>query len=140
MSDKEYMKIAIEEAEKGDFPFGAVIVKDDKIIAKSYNAVKSGDPTAHAEINVIRDACKILNSRHLSGCILYCTCEPCLMCFSAAWWAQITTIVYGVEGKDLPDDDWTMDIRCQELNLKSGNRIELKAGICKDDCLKVLRR
>ena len=99
----EFMKIAYEEARKNEDkkfkdggPFGAVIIKNKKVIAKCHNTVlKSKDPTAHAEINVIRKACKKLRTHDLSDCILYTTCEPCPMCLSAIMWANIKQVYYG---------------------------------------------
>ena len=77
-------------------PFGAVIVKDGKVIAKSANKViSSNDPTAHAEVATIRLACKKLKTFDLSGCIVYTSCEPCPMCLGALYWARVDTIYYG---------------------------------------------
>jgi len=76
-------------------PFGAVIVKDNKIIGKGGNRViEQHDPTAHAEIVAIRNACKNLENFDLSGAVLYATCEPCPMCLSAIYWANIETVYY----------------------------------------------
>lgn len=76
-------------------PFGAVIVRDGKIIAEGWNQVVAhGDPTAHAEISAIRSACADLGSFHLTGCTLYTSSEPCPMCLSAAYWARISRIVF----------------------------------------------
>lgn len=99
------MRIAIDEAKKGikkgGGPFGAVIVKNNKLIAKAHNAVTlSNDPTAHAEICAIRKACKKLKTFDLHGCVIYSTCEPCPMCFSAIHWARISTVFYGTTKKD----------------------------------------
>lgn len=97
----EYMKIAYDEALYGlkhneGGPFGAVIVKDTKVIAKAHNTVlKEKDPTCHAEINVIKKASKKLKTYNLEGCILYTTSEPCPMCLSATIWAKIKDIYYG---------------------------------------------
>lgn len=77
-------------------PFGAVIVKDGKVIAKSANKVtSSNDPTAHAEVAAIRLACKKLKTFDLSGCIVYTSCEPCPMCLGALYWARVDAIYYG---------------------------------------------
>ena len=85
---------AIEKNEGG--PFGAVIVKDGKIIAKGHNRVLStNDPTCHGEIDAIRKACKKLNTYDLKGCILYTTGEPCPMCACACLWANIEKVYYG---------------------------------------------
>ncbi len=90
MINKKFMKIAINVAKKADFPYSAVIVKNGEIISKAGTASKKSlDPTAHAEISAIRKACKKLKSRTLEGTTLYATCEPCPMCFTAAWWAKL---------------------------------------------------
>lgn len=106
--NKEYMQLADKQARinlKNHFqdggPFGAVIVKDGKIIAKAHNQVlKKNDPTAHAEILAIRKACKKLKMHDLSDCILYTSCEPCPMCLSASIWANIKEIYYGNTKED----------------------------------------
>jgi guanine deaminase len=82
-------------SENAGGPFGAVVVKDGKIIAKGGNQVVSrNDPTAHAEIVAIREACRKLNTFDLAGSVLYATCEPCPMCLSAIYWANIDTVYY----------------------------------------------
>ena len=100
--NEEAMSVAIKESEKNmknDYtqggPFGCAIVKDDKIIAKGHNTViQSKDPTAHAEINAIRKACKELDTHDLRGCVLYASAEPCPMCLSAIIWANIKEVYY----------------------------------------------
>ena len=103
----KYMKIAKENADNGiknkeGGPFGAVITdKEGNIIANGNNRVlKNNDPTAHAEVVAIREACKKLNTYDLSNCILYTSCEPCPMCLSAIIWANISTVYYGCEPID----------------------------------------
>ncbi len=101
-----YMKIAIEEALKGmnkgdGGAFGAVIVKDNKIIAQAHNEViKTNDPTMHAEVNVIRKATRKLKRFDLSDCILFTTCEPCPMCLGAIYWAKIKRLYMGCTAED----------------------------------------
>lgn len=101
-----WMKVAYSEASQGILaneggPFGAVVVKDDMIIASAHNQVlKDNDPTAHAEINAIREASKKLESFDLSGCVLYTTCEPCPMCLGAIFWARIKSVYYGATKED----------------------------------------
>ena len=95
--DKYFLKLAIEEGKKGPKPkpFGGVIVKDGQVIAKDYNHVhERADPTAHAEASAIVKACKKLGNRNLTGCTLYASHEPCLMCFSCSAWAEIERIVF----------------------------------------------
>lgn len=103
------MEIAIQLSEKNVLestggPFGAVVVKDGKVIAKSANKVTiTNDPTAHAEVAAIRIACKKLKTFDLSGCIIYTSCEPCPMCLSAVYWAKIETIYYANTKQDAQD-------------------------------------
>jgi len=102
----KWMKIAYDEATNGMLandggPFGAVVLKDGKIIAQAHNQVlKTNDPTAHAEINAIRIASAKLNSFDLSTCTLYTTCMPCPMCLGAIFWARIKTVYYGATEED----------------------------------------
>lgn len=102
----EYMKIAKDLADENLItnaggPFGAVVVKDGKIIGKASNHVlKNSDPTAHAEVEAIRDACKNINSHDLSGCELYTTSYPCPMCLSAIIWSNIKKVYYGNTKED----------------------------------------
>lgn len=102
----DFMKIAIDEARKGiekqeGGPFGAVIVKDGKIISKAHNKVlESNDPTAHAEILAIRKAAKRLGTHNLEGCELYSTSQPCPMCLSAILWARIKKLYFGCSAND----------------------------------------
>ncbi len=105
MSHIDFLKIAVEESllsvQAGSSPFGAVIVKDGKIIAKAHNqVVLLNDPTAHAEVQCIRLACQTLKSFDLSGCTLYTSCEPCPMCLNAIKWANITRVYYAATRDD----------------------------------------
>jgi len=82
-------------------PFGAVVVKNGKIVASAHNTVlKSKDPTAHAEVNAIRKACKKLKTPSLEGCELYTSCEPCPMCLGAIMWARFDTVYYATSRED----------------------------------------
>jgi guanine deaminase len=103
--DKDFMKIAIGLAEdnvkNGGGPFGAVIVKDGEIIGKGVNTVTShNDPTAHAEINAIRNACKNLSSFQLDDCEIYSSCEPCPMCLGAIYWARPSKLYFAASKTD----------------------------------------
>lgn len=97
---EKFMRIAIELAEDNvkrgvGGPFGAVIVKDGMIVARSANrVVPTNDPTAHAEVSVIRLACQELETYNLAGCEIYTSCEPCPMCLGAIYWARIDKIYY----------------------------------------------
>ena len=112
----EYMKVAKELADDNLItnvggPFGAVVVKDGKIVGRGSNHVlANNDPTAHAEVSAIRDACKNLNTHDLSGCEIYTSCYPCPMCLSAIIWANINKAYYGntrvdAENIGFRDDD-----------------------------------
>ncbi|MEW5845352.1 MAG: nucleoside deaminase [Bacteroidota bacterium] len=92
----EAIKLAVEGvmADEGG-PFGAIVVKDGKIVGRGNNHVTStNDPTAHAEVMAIRDACRNLNTFQLNGCVLYTSCEPCPMCFGAIYWARLDKVYY----------------------------------------------
>ena len=97
----EYMKMAIDEARKGIVagdggPFGSVVVHDGVVIGRGHNRVLGHhDPTAHGEVEAIRDACRRLGSHDLAGCDIYTTGEPCHMCLCACMWANISHIYYG---------------------------------------------
>ena len=109
MYNQEFMLKATSEANNNlqtneGGPFGAVIVKDDKIVGKGHNRVLiNHDPTCHAEIEAIRDACKNLNTHDLTDCTLYTSCYPCPMCLSAIIWANIKKVYYGNTAKDAAD-------------------------------------
>ena len=121
MSDKKFMQEAIElsvnnvKSGKGG-PFGAVLVKDGKIIARAANSVTlTNDPTAHAEVNVIREACKVLNTFQLTGCEIYTSCEPCPMCLGAIYWARPDKVFYANTKKDAAEINFDDDFIYQEI-------------------------
>ena len=104
---KRAIQLSIDSVKNGGGPFGAVIVKNNKIIAEGSNKVTStNDPTAHGEIVAIREACKKINNFSLKGCELYSTCEPCPMCLSAIYWARIDKIYYANTRKDAQKIDF----------------------------------
>lgn len=138
----KFMKEAIREAEKGidnshGGPFGSVIVKDNKIIARGHNEViKNNDPTCHGEMQAIRKACKKLKTFDLSGCEIYTTGEPCPMCLSAILWANISKVYYGCNIED------TEEIGFRDLAFyKFQNNLEAKKSFIKEldrkDCLEL---
>ena len=105
-TDRKYIKRAIELSQNGmdknaGGPFGALVVKNGEVIAEGYNQVtSSNDPTAHAEIVVIREACKKLNSFQLDDCVIYTSCEPCPMCLGAIYWARAKAVYYACTKED----------------------------------------
>ena len=131
----KYMKIAKELSDKNlktneGGPFGACIVKEGEIIGKGSNHVlSSNDPTAHAEVMAIRDACKNINSYDLSGCELYTSCYPCPMCLSATIWANIKKVYYGNTKEDAANigfrDDFIYDF-IKKLTDGGNNTLDLE--------------
>lgn len=118
---EQFMRVAIqlsrEMMQQGKSgPFGAVIVKDNTIVARGYNQVTANnDPTAHAEVQAIRQACQQLNTFDLSGCEIYTSCEPCPMCLGAIWWARMNKIVYAANRVDAAQAGFSDDEFYQEL-------------------------
>ncbi len=93
---REAIALSLDNIEHDGGPFGAVIVKNGKIIARGTNRVTASvDPTAHAEVNVIREAARVLGTYDLSGCEIYTSCEPCPMCLGAIYWAHLDKVYYG---------------------------------------------
>lgn len=105
-------------------PFGCVIVKDNLIVGRGNNQVTAtNDPTAHAEIVAIRDACKNLNSFQLEGCEIYTSCEPCPMCLGAIYWARPAVIYYGNTRSDAKEIGFDDSMIYDEVNAPIGERI-----------------
>ena len=123
MADPRFMRRAIELSRQvmergGGGPFGAVIVKDGRIIAEGSNLVTStNDPTAHAEVVAIRLACAALGSFSLQGCEVYTSCEPCPMCLSAIYWARLDCIYYGNNRQDAARIGFDDDFLYREIGL-----------------------
>ena len=137
----EYMKMAKDQAEKGmksneGGPFGAVITdKDGNIISVANNQVlKNNDPTAHAEVQAIREACKKLNTHDLSGYILYTSCEPCPMCLSAIIWANIKEVYYACTRKDAGEIGFRYDSIYEFLETNNKSLLDEKQ-IDREDCI-----
>ena len=134
----KWMQIAYNEATDGMLkndggPFGAVIIKDNKIISQAHNKVlKSHDPTAHAEVNAIRKASKTLGSFDLSGCTLYTTCKPCPMCLGAIFWSRIQTVYFGATESDAARGGFD-DKRFYEMLQGQNNDLLLKQIDAKDN-------
>ena len=128
------IELSIKSVDSGTGPFGAVIVKNNQIISEGYNKVtSSNDPTSHAEISAIRNACKKLNNFFLKGCDLYTSCEPCPMCLSAIYWSHIDNIYYAntrMDAKDIDFDDSLIyseikkEINERKIKMTQINRVE----------------
>ena len=116
---REAIRLSIQMMRRGKGgPFGAVVVKGNKIVGRGNNQVTSGnDPTAHAEIVAIRDACKRLKTFILDDCDLYTSCEPCPMCLSAIYWARIRKVYFGNTRKDAAKIDFDDDEIYREVAL-----------------------
>lgn len=98
---QEAVRLAVESVDAGGGPFGAVVVKDGKVLARAGNRVTlDNDPTAHAEVVAIREACAVLGSFQLEGCEVYCSSEPCPMCMGALYWARPAAVYYA-NGRDV---------------------------------------
>ena len=111
------IELSIKSVNQGTGPFGAVIVKENKIISEGFNIVTSAnDPTSHAEIVAIRNACKSLNNFVLKDCDLYTTCEPCPMCLSAIYWARIDKVYYANTRSDAKKIDFSDALIYEELS------------------------
>lgn len=139
MNDEQLMQIAIEESRKGDWPYGAVIAKDGEIIVQGHNLTRQNtDPTAHAEIVVIREAAKRLNSKSLRGCTLYTSSESCPMCASAEIWAGVSRVVYGASIAQLISiGQRQIRIVAAQVNLSGYASYELEGGLLADQALQV---
>ncbi len=123
----EFMQRAIELASenirKGGGPFAAVIVKDGKIVAQTGNSVtKTLDPTAHAEVNAIREACRKLQTFELRGCEIYSSCEPCPMCMAAIYWARLDKLYFAATRTDASKAGFDDDFLYKELPLNYDQR------------------
>ena len=135
-SDEYFMKKALLEAEqafeKGEVPVGAVIVVDNKIIARAHNLTELlNDVTAHAEMQAITSASNFLGGKYLHNCTLYVTLEPCQMCGGALFWSQISNVVYGASDPERG---------CISLNNKLHPKTKIKGGILADKASSLLKR
>jgi tRNA(adenine34) deaminase len=139
--EEVFMKEAIKEAKKAfkknEVPVGAVVVKDNKIIAKAHNLnITTNDPTAHAEILALRKASKILRNYRLTDCEIYATLEPCPMCAGAMVYARIKRLVYAT---DDPKSGCCKSVLNIVNNKKLNHRIEVTSGVCKKEAEKLLK-
>ena len=146
----EFMDVAIDLSDDNfdknyGGPFGACIVKDGKIIGKGINRViKNNDPTAHAEIVAIRNACKNLNTYDLSGCEIYTSCYPCPMCLSAIIWSNIKKVYYANTKEDAADIGFRDEFIYDFLEKLSNNEVDKKIlnlkSLNRDEAIEVFER
>lgn len=144
MTKEELMRRAFALSENsvkcGGGPFGAVIAKDGEIIAEAMNTVTiDNDPTAHAEVNAIRKACRKLGTFDLTGCTIYTSCEPCPMCLGAIYWAHIERIYYGNNRKDAREIDFADDFIYDEMDKPLENRSVPIIPMLRDEALETFR-
>ncbi len=143
--DTKFMLKAIELSKNGmesgaGGPFGAIVVKNGKIVGKGHNKVtSSNDPTAHAEIVAIRDACKNLDTFQLDDCVIYTSCEPCPMCLGAIYWARPKRIVFACDKKDAAAIDFDDDFIYKEIELPIEKRSIKTEQHLRDEGLKVFK-
>ncbi len=136
-SDKYYMRMAVAEAEKAasrdEVPVGAVVVADGIVIARAHNLTETlNDPTAHAEMQAITAATSYLGGKYLTGCTIYVTVEPCVMCAGALAWSQISAVVYGAPDPKKGYTTTGADI----LHPKT----EVRSGVLSDECSALMKK
>lgn len=132
---------AREGVGKGQSPFGATIVLNGEVLCSAHNQVlATPDSTAHAEIVAIREACRLRSTYDLSGTTIYCTCEPCPMCFSACHWAKISRIVYGACISDAQAAGFSeLTIPADRMRAEGGSRVQLEGDVLREEVLVLFR-
>lgn len=143
--DARFMELAIQLSEEnvdlGGGPFGAVIVRDGEIVATGANrVVPNNDPTAHAEVMAIRNACQKLGTFELDGCTIYTSCEPCPMCLSALYWAGVSRICYGNTKADARQINFDDSFIYDQLDLNYADRKILCEHFMRDRALKAFQK
>jgi len=134
------MSLAIAKTREGiaagQSPFGAVIVRDGRVVASTHNTVwRDLDPTAHAEVNCIRCAAKALGAIDLRGCEMYSTCEPCPMCLAAIHWAKIDRVVYGASIADAAAAGFCeLHVEARLLAEMGASRLRVEGGLLREEC------
>ena len=141
MTKIDFMKkaifLSIQNIKDNGGPFGCIIVKDNNIIAEGVNRVTfNNDPTAHAEIVAIRNACNKLNTFNLEGCELYSSCEPCPMCLSAIYWSHVDKVYYGNSREDAAKIQFDDKFIYDELLLNMEERKIPISQISRDEAIK----
>ncbi len=140
MNDKAYMQLAIQKAREGiaanQDPFGALVVRDESVVAAAYNTVQRDcDPSAHAEINAIRQAATALRSIDLSGCMMFSTCEPCPMCLGAIHASKIDRVVYGATNADAAAAGFPqLDVNAIALAKMGRSLLRVETGPFRKEC------
>ena len=136
----QFMQLAIDKAKEGiaagQSPFGAAIVRGDEVVAIAHNTVwLSCDPTAHAEVNAIRQAAAALKTISLRGCTMFATCEPCPMCLTAIHWSKIDKVYYGATIADAAAAGFSeLRLPAEEMVRKGGSPLQVIAGPLRREC------
>jgi guanine deaminase len=144
-SDESLMRAAIRKASDGisdgQLPFGACVAKDSEIVSCAYNTLlREVNTTAHAEINAIKEACGALKTIDLTGCTLFCTCEPCPMCLGACGLANISKIVYGARIRDVDLEGFTvLETPAEIIGLIGEGKIEVTGDFLREENLELFR-
>ena len=135
---EEAITIAIQRFNnKQGFPFGCVVVKDGTIVGRGFSKVSStNDPTAHAEVVAIRDACKNLSTFELEGCVIYTTCEPCPMCLGAIYCSKAQKVFYGCSKADAASSGFDDHFIYEEIPLPDAERSIVFEQLCRNEALK----
>ena len=141
MTNKNFMRLAIDKARENKTPFAACIAGDGKAIACEASSVSiDNDPTSHGEVHAIRSACRKLKKPDLHGYILYTTCQPCAMCLMACYWAGIDKVVYGATLADSKKAGFhELDVSGKLAKQIVGNRIKLHGRVMKRQCLTLFK-
>ena len=140
MKEEDFMREAIKDAKKQGHHFGAVVVKNGKIISYAGKRPK-GDPRYHAESQAIIHATDKLKTKSLKGCILYSTCEPCPMCFYLSWVTNVSKIVFGATNKDAIKFGFNeINIADKYLNKKGGNKVNIIGKFMREECLELFSK
>lgn len=134
-------QLSYDNIDRGGGPFGAVIVRDDEVISTGVNTVTiDDDPTAHAEVNAIRNACRKLKTFNLEGCMVYSSCEPCPMCLSALYWAGVRKIFFGNTKEDADAIDFSDNFIYEELALPRSKRKLPSIHVDKSNTIKAFEK
>ena len=143
MTDADFMRLAVQAAwqglGKGEMPFGACIVRKEQVLSVLHNSAKANiDTTAHAEVQAIREASRQLRTLELAGCVIYSTCEPCPMCFTACLWAKIGRIVYACRIEDAEKAGIRqIPISSSRMKQLGQSDVQLVGDLLREDSLKL---
>lgn len=146
MNDPDFLREAIAVCRRGiaagQSPFGAVLVRDGRIVAAAHNTVwRDVDPTAHAEVNALRAAAAALGAIDLTGCTLYSTCEPCPMCLAATHWAKVGRVVFGASIADAEAAGFAeLPVPAATLAALGRSPLRVEGGVLRDECADLFRQ